>query len=87
MYLLNSVLYRNMRHQVWLYAAFASSFILSAIATNPIITRSKEQVTYCGKLRCSVEDFYNIRFAYDTPSERRFALPVQYSFTYRLNDK
>ncbi|KAI0505911.1 alpha/beta-hydrolase [Xylaria bambusicola] len=68
-----------MRNHAWLYAALNGLAICSTIAADPIVTLSRDQVTYRGKLRGLVEDFYNIKFAHDTSGAQRFAPPKAYS--------
>lgn len=68
-----------MRNQAWLYAAFGGLAIVLTAAADPVVILSKDQVTYRGVLRGSVEDFYNIRFAHDTSGAGRFAPPKAYN--------
>ncbi|KAK6220780.1 hypothetical protein LQW54_001972 [Pestalotiopsis sp. IQ-011] len=45
----------------------------------PVVKFAKEQITYQGTTKGAIEHFQNIRFAYDTSGEGRFAPPVPYT--------
>ncbi|KAI1437621.1 alpha/beta-hydrolase [Xylaria sp. CBS 124048] len=68
-----------MKHGAWLRAALYGLAIPFTLASDPVVTIEKSQVTYRGQLKGAVEDFQNIKFAHDTSGARRFAPPEPYT--------
>ncbi|KAI0198404.1 alpha/beta-hydrolase [Astrocystis sublimbata] len=68
-----------MRTFKWLPLALACLAAQPANASSPTVTIAVSNVTYKGVLRGVVEDFHNIKFAYDTSGEHRFAPPRPYT--------